>query len=105
MGLLSFPLFSKVYSRFTLKHPPCPSQLSLNGSPELSSDLFRLLPSQENIYFIYVYVFHLCGSAYRAQKRVSNSLELELQVVVSHLALALVAELESPGRAINVLNC
>lgn len=41
--------------------------------------------------FIFIYVFACMCRAHGGQKRVSNSLNLELQVVVSHLVWVLTA--------------
>lgn len=36
----------------------------------------------KNIFYVYVYVCHMCAGASKGQERVSDSLKLELQMVV-----------------------
>lgn len=45
---------------------------------------------------------HMC-SAHEGQKRVSDHMELELQMVISFLVLFLETELQSSGKAVHVL--
>lgn len=52
-----------------------------------SVDFQDLSPTQSFITFIscaYMYVHHVCSGAHKGQKGVSDSMELELQTVISH---------------------
>ena len=57
---------------------------------------------------ILVCMSHVCGTmcenTWGSQKRMSDSLELKLQEVVSHLKWMLGVKLKSSGRAVSTLN-
>jgi hypothetical protein len=65
------------------------------------------------VYFIFNYVYSfvsVCGDPYvnagasGGQRRMSDSLELELQAVVRYLMWVMGTELRSSGRVVNALN-
>ena len=53
----------------------------------------------------FVNVCHMSADTCRGQKRASEPLELELQMVVSFLMWVLGTELKSSGQAGSALNC
>lgn len=61
-------------------------------------ELFHILKFIFIFMHMYLSVCHMCVDASGDQKRVSDFLGLELQVIVSHLAWVLGTELESSGR-------
>lgn len=63
-----------------------------------SWELFHILKFIFIFMYMYLSVCHMCVDASGDQKRVSDFLGLELQVIVSHLAWVLGTELESSGR-------